>query len=181
MAPLQLYCLLQVGMVNKLTELVGEVSGNGWQLVDQCVSQLFPYPSTAAATAHTDHGSSTAQQMELSGSHMQQEGSQTGGTPEVGEAVTTDMSDEVSHHASPLHSILSPESASDSEVKLSVWLQCVLPRFTLCLFTAENSGNLYILYLHFVHFVVPMGIFPWEIQVSFPKESWLQQSRTTQP
>ena len=31
--------------------------------------------------------------------------------------------------------------------------------------------------LYFVHFVVPMGIFPWEIQLAFPPKSQLQQSR----
>ena len=36
-------------------------------------------------------------------------------------------------------------------------------------------GILYFLY--FVHFVVPMGIFPWEIQLAFPPKSQLQQSR----
>lgn len=102
------------------------------------MSQLLPHGSADAATG-CDSG--TAQQMEQSGSCMQQEASLTGGTPEVGELATTDMSDEASHRASPLHCILSPESASDNAVKLSAWLQCVLPRFTLCLFTAENSGN----------------------------------------
>ena len=37
-----------------------------------------------------------------------------------------------------------------------------------------TSHCLCILYLYFVHFVVPMGIFPWEIPVTFPKVSQLQ-------
>ena len=36
-------------------------------------------------------------------------------------------------------------------------------------------------FLYFVHFAVPMEVFPWEIWVAFPKESQLQQSRATQP
>ena len=36
-------------------------------------------------------------------------------------------------------------------------------------------------FLYFVHVVVQMGLFPWEIRVAFPKESQLQQSRATQP
>ena len=119
-------------------ELVGEVSYSGWELVDQCLSQLLPSHSTPASTGC---GSSAAQQMEQSGSCVQQETSLTGGTPEVGEAVTTDMSDEGPQHASPLHSIMCPELASDKAVKLSAWLQCVLPRFTLSLCTEENSGK----------------------------------------
>ena len=40
-----------------------------------------------------------------------------------------------------------------------------------------NNGHNNILYFHFTFYIVPMGLLPWEIQVAFPWESQLRQSR----
>ena len=44
-----------------------------------------------------------------------------------------------------------------------------------------DSWMLILFYFTFFNCIVPMGIFPWEIRVAFPRESQLRQSRAIQP
>ena len=133
-----------MGLLSKLTSLLGEMLGNGLQLAEQCMTQLLPRRSTshtAAGSGDADPDAVVAHHGEhTSGSHPIHETSFTAGTPDVGEAVTTDVSDDVSHHTSPIHTILSPEcGVEDAVAKLSIWLQCVLPRLTLELSTINGE------------------------------------------
>ena len=48
--------------------------------------------------------------------------------------------------------------------------------FSVCHDSLDVFRLFVVVVLDFLHFVVPMGIFPWEIWVAFPKEIQLQQS-----
>lgn len=125
---------VQVKLGVKLAGTVSDVISQGLQLSHTCYTRFTPHPKpapeTQAANPH-EQDSSGRRHTEIS---------VTAGSPEPVDLGTTDLSEDTSQE--PLHRMVTAATASDGQsVKLSLWLQCVLPRLILTVITASNPGE----------------------------------------
>ncbi|GFR59584.1 vacuolar protein sorting-associated protein 13B [Elysia marginata] len=145
----------QLQLCSTVASMVNSITGNALSLADEC-SKYFASPSASSDNSDTKKYSPSEPLVQSQPITSSNQGQSTMSarirerTESVGEATetnpTTDISEDFSHEGSPLHENLIDETgASGQGIKLSLWLQLMVPSatanvYTQCPFSGKEHG-----------------------------------------